>query len=116
MILYASVVKICTISYRTWYHSSFLIYLQFFLQKLRRITFRTQCHFFGRAGRKHLTSSPSAFGSHINDIKSLLAGPLEAAGKKGVIAFIWLDNELHASSEVEEKVKKLLQLTAERMV
>ena len=48
--------------------------------------------------------------------KSLLAGPLEAAGKKGVIAFIWLDNELHASSEVEEKVKKLLQLTAERMV
>lgn len=48
--------------------------------------------------------------------KSLLTGPLEAAGKKGVIAFIWLDNELHASSEVEEKVKKLLQLTAERMV
>ena len=48
--------------------------------------------------------------------KSLLAGPLEAAGKKGVIAFIWLDSKLHASSEVEEKVKKLLQLTAERMV
>lgn len=48
--------------------------------------------------------------------KSLLAGPLEAAGKKGIIAFIWLDSELHASSEVEEKVKKLLQLTAERMV
>ncbi|WP_300729719.1 ribonuclease P protein component [uncultured Bacteroides sp.] len=47
--------------------------------------------------------------------KSLLVEPLKASGKKAVIAFIWLDNELRPSAEVEEKVKKLLQLTAERM-
>lgn len=47
--------------------------------------------------------------------KSILADSLAAAGKKAIIAFIWLDNELHSSVEVEEKVKKLLQLTSERM-
>ena len=40
---------------------------------------------------------------------------LEAKGKKLAVAFIWLDDELHASPEVEEKVKKLLQLIAERV-
>ncbi len=48
--------------------------------------------------------------------KYLLIDPLKAAGKKAAIAFIWLDNELHASDEIEEKVKKLLQITAERML
>lgn len=48
--------------------------------------------------------------------KYLLIDPLKAAGKKATIAFIWLDNELHASDEIEEKVKKLLQITAERML
>ena len=47
--------------------------------------------------------------------KSLLTDALEAKGKKLAVAFIWLDDELHASSEVEEKVKKLLQLIAERI-
>lgn len=47
--------------------------------------------------------------------KSILADSLAVAGKKAIIAFIWLDNELHSSVEVEEKVKKLLQLTSERM-
>lgn len=47
--------------------------------------------------------------------KSILADSLTATGKKAIIAFIWLDNELHSSVEVEEKVKKLLQLTSERM-
>ena len=48
--------------------------------------------------------------------KYLLIDPLKAAGKKAAIAFIWLDNELHASDEIEEKVKKLLLITAERML
>ena len=48
--------------------------------------------------------------------KYLLIDPLKAAGKEAAIAFIWLDNELHASDEIEEKVKKLLQITAERML
>ena len=39
----------------------------------------------------------------------------KAKGKKLAVAFIWLDDELHASPEVEEKVKKLLQLIAERV-
>lgn len=47
--------------------------------------------------------------------RMLLAGPLEARGKKAAVAFIWLDDGLHPSSEVEEKVKRLLQLIAERM-
>ncbi len=47
--------------------------------------------------------------------RMLLAGPLGARGKKAVVAFIWLDDGLHPSSEVEEKVKRLLQLIAERM-
>ena len=48
--------------------------------------------------------------------KALLTAPLEQAGKKVAVAFIWLDNELHDSCEVTEKVKKLLQITAERTV
>lgn len=47
--------------------------------------------------------------------KKLLTDKLEATGQKVVLAFIWLDNELHSSAVVEEKVKKLLQLTAERL-
>lgn len=47
--------------------------------------------------------------------KTLLTDKLEATGQKVVLAFIWLDNELHSSAVVEEKVKKLLQLTAERL-
>lgn len=47
--------------------------------------------------------------------KSLLTDKLQATGQKLVIAFIWLDNELHDSTLVEDKVKKLLQLTAERI-
>lgn len=47
--------------------------------------------------------------------KDILLDSLEAAGRKVAVAFIWLDNELHDSSEVEAKVKKLLQLVAERI-
>lgn len=47
--------------------------------------------------------------------KSVLIDALEAKGEKLAVAFIWLDDELHASSEIEEKVKKLLQLVAERI-
>lgn len=48
--------------------------------------------------------------------KDILLEPLLASGKKLAIAFIWLDNELHGSAEVNAKVKRLLQLTAERIV
>ena len=36
--------------------------------------------------------------------------------ERAMVALIWLDNNLHSSQEVEEKVKHLLQLTTERLV
>ncbi|MBM6780772.1 ribonuclease P protein component [Bacteroides mediterraneensis] len=48
--------------------------------------------------------------------KQILIDPLKNSNKKVTLAFIWLDNELHDSAEVEAKVVKLLQLTAERLV
>lgn len=47
--------------------------------------------------------------------KQILIDPLKNSNKKVALAFIWLDNELHDSAEVEAKVIKLLQLTAERL-
>lgn len=47
--------------------------------------------------------------------KQILTEPLANIGTKLAIAFIWLDNELHASEEVDLKVRKLLQLIAERL-
>lgn len=47
--------------------------------------------------------------------KAILSDTLTASNRKLVIAFIWLDNELHDSPEVEAKVQKLLHLIAERM-
>ncbi len=47
--------------------------------------------------------------------KQILTEPLANTGTKLAIAFIWLDNELHASEEVDLKVRKLLQLIAERL-
>ena len=46
--------------------------------------------------------------------KDILLEPLRKSGKKIAVAFIWIDNELHESAKVEAKVKKLLQLIAER--
>lgn len=47
--------------------------------------------------------------------KHLLLQALRASEKprKIVLAFIWLDNKLHSSEEVDYKVKKLLQHIAE---
>ena len=47
--------------------------------------------------------------------KSLLTDVLETKGMKLVVAMIWLDNEIHTGKEVETKVMKLLQLTAEKL-
>ena len=47
--------------------------------------------------------------------KGLLVDVLEREGKKAVIAFIWQDRELHASSVVEERVCRLLKIVAERL-
>ena len=47
--------------------------------------------------------------------KHLLLDALASRDKKLVIAFIWLDNNIHSSAEVEEKVKKLLYHIAERV-
>ncbi len=47
--------------------------------------------------------------------KDILQVPLKESGKKIAVAFIWIDNELHESVKVEAKVKKLLQLIAERL-
>ena len=40
---------------------------------------------------------------------------LASRNKRLVIAFIWLDNQVHSSAEVEEKVKKLLFHITERL-
>ena len=48
--------------------------------------------------------------------KHILLDALKDSGRKIAIAFIWLDNELHESADVEAKVVKLLQLTAARLV
>ena len=40
--------------------------------------------------------------------KHLLLDALASRNKRLIIAFIWLDNHIHSSAEVEEKVKKLL--------
>ena len=47
--------------------------------------------------------------------KHLLLDALASRNKRLVIAFIWLDNNIHSSAEVEEKVKKLLYHIAERV-
>lgn len=48
--------------------------------------------------------------------KYLLIDVLKAQGeKKMALAFIWLDNHVHTSDEVERKVKKLLIHIAERI-
>lgn len=47
--------------------------------------------------------------------KHLLLDALASRNKRLVIAFIWLDNSIHSSAEVEEKVKKLLFHIAERL-
>ena len=40
--------------------------------------------------------------------KHLLLDSLAVHEKKLVMAFIWLDNEIHSSDEIEQKMKKLL--------
>lgn len=47
--------------------------------------------------------------------KYLLLDALAAKNKRLVIAFIWLDNSIHSSAEVEEKVKRLLLHITEKM-
>ena len=46
--------------------------------------------------------------------KHLLLDALASRNQRLVIAFIWLDNHMHSSAEVEEKVKKLLFHIAEK--
>lgn len=48
--------------------------------------------------------------------KFILKDILDKENKKAAIAFIWLGNELYESSDIENKVVKLLQLTAEKLV
>ena len=47
--------------------------------------------------------------------KFILTEVLEKSNKKVAMAFIWLDNELHDSENVERKVIKLLQITSEKI-
>lgn len=47
--------------------------------------------------------------------KGILLDMLEAQNKQLILSFIWLDNKLYPSDEVELKVKKLLQLVAEHL-
>ena len=52
----------------------------------------------------------------IRSHKTILTDALAGSGQKAVIAFIWLDNLLHESEEVDGKVKKLFQLAVEKFV
>ncbi|MDO4180035.1 MAG: ribonuclease P protein component [Bacteroidales bacterium] len=47
--------------------------------------------------------------------KSLLTNTLDAQGKRLILAFIWLDNNLHASDEIEAKMKRMLIHIAEQV-
>lgn len=47
--------------------------------------------------------------------KHILTDALEAREMKMALGFIWLDNNLHTTEEVETKMIKLLQLIAERL-
>ena len=47
--------------------------------------------------------------------RHILTDTLTTSGKKAIIAFIWLDNDLHSSNEIDAKIKKLLTLTAEHL-
>lgn len=47
--------------------------------------------------------------------KSLLTDRLDAQGKRLILAFIWLDNNLHASDEIEAKMKRMLVHIAEQV-
>ncbi len=69
---------------------------------------------FKRAVKRNLVKRQIREAYRMN--KDLLLRPLEEAGKKAVIAFIWLDNRLRTSVQVEDTVKKLLLLTAERLI
>lgn len=69
---------------------------------------------FKRAVKRNLVKRQIREAYRMN--KNLLLRPLEETGKKAVIAFIWLDNGLRTSVQVEDTVKKLLQLTAERLI
>ena len=59
--------------------------------------------------------NPTPAGEGKTTISVGLAESMNKIGKKAIVAFIWLDNNLHSSQEVEEKVKHLLQLTTERL-
>ena len=47
--------------------------------------------------------------------KYLLIDHLSSTNQKIIIAFIWLDNKFYSSKDIEGKIKKLLQLTVERI-
>lgn len=47
--------------------------------------------------------------------KQLLLQSPALEGKRLVMGFIWLDNELHTSALIEEKVKRILCHVAERL-
>ena len=47
--------------------------------------------------------------------KHTLINALEAKGMKMVMAFIWLDNKIYTTAEVEERVVRLLNLTTEKL-
>ena len=47
--------------------------------------------------------------------KYILINALQAKNMKMVLAFIWLDNNIHSTAEVETKVVKLLNLIAEKL-
>ena len=47
--------------------------------------------------------------------KHALINALEAKGMKMVMAFIWLDNKIYTTAEVEERVVRLLNLTTEKL-
>ena len=86
------------------------------LPKKERLNSRLLIERLFSGGGKSLPTFPLRIGEAYRKHKDILLDALNASGKKAIVAFIWLDNNLHSSQEVEEKVKHLLQLTTERLV
>lgn len=68
---------------------------------------------FKRAVKRNLIKRQIREAYRLN--KYILTDKLKNNGNKLVLAFLWLDNTVHASKEIDEKMKKLLMYINENI-
>lgn len=68
---------------------------------------------FKRAVKRNMVKRQIREAYRLN--KHLLLDALACEGKRMALAFIWLDNKIHPTEEVERKVKKLLVHVVENL-